>query len=106
MGRHRRARLYGLTQEQYEELMGRHDGKCPICGSSLDLVIDHCHQTGCVRDLICRSCNTAVGHIERTGMIGYFGTPRQQRHKDYIDRWASTLSIASRWLLTTSHDPD
>jgi hypothetical protein len=84
----RRARRFGLTQQQFNELKARHDGCCPICGSARDLVIDHCHATGRVRDMICRSCNTAVGHIERTGMVSYWGTERDQRHKDYIDRWA------------------
>lgn len=39
-------------------------GKCLICRRSAKLVIDHCHETGRVRGLICSPCNTHVGWIE------------------------------------------
>lgn len=36
-------------------------GHCAICGRSAALVIDHCHKTGLVRNLICDSCNRGLG---------------------------------------------
>ena len=38
-----------------------HAGCCAICGRGGELVTDHCHQTGLVRGLLCRSCNTREG---------------------------------------------
>lgn len=42
-------------------------GRCEICGTLGDakLGLDHCHQTGQVRGLLCTSCNLTVGLVER-----------------------------------------
>ena len=37
---------------------------CQACGSKDNLTIDHDHNTGLVRDVLCVECNGAVGHIE------------------------------------------
>ncbi len=39
--------------------------RCAICGIQEVLVDDHCHETGLVRGMLCRSCNT------REGLVGY-----------------------------------
>lgn len=56
---------YGLTIEEYEEKYKQQDGKCAICEiQPLErLNIDHCHETGKVRDLLCRNCNHALGNV-------------------------------------------
>lgn|SRR5882757_6004746 len=62
----RRARVYGVTPAELTEVINRHGGVCPACGHrNRDMVIDHCHETGQVRDYLCRTCNTEVGWIER-----------------------------------------
>jgi hypothetical protein len=71
----RRARLlrekYGLSQEQYEAIAAEQQGCCAICGQAPEsgkwLAIDHCHQTGRVRALLCTYCNLAVGVYESRG---------------------------------------
>lgn len=60
---------HGLTLEQYTELKERHGGLCPICLDREATVIDHDHACcsgshscgGCVRDLLCGPCNSAIG---------------------------------------------
>ena len=37
-------------------------GNCPICRQTKTLVVDHCHETGTVRDLICSACNSLLGY--------------------------------------------
>ena len=37
------------------------DGRCGLCGFRESLVVDHCHDTGLIRGLLCRSCNTTDG---------------------------------------------
>lgn len=54
---------YGMTQEQYAEMLASQEGKCAVCGSvpNETLCVDHCHRTGKIRSLLCRKCNTGLG---------------------------------------------
>ena len=57
---------YGLSWEAYEDMYYVQSGKCPVCECNLtinhiDTVVDHCHNTGKVRGLLCRKCNMALG---------------------------------------------
>jgi len=52
---------YGIEQAEYDRLMQEQDGACAICASETNLVIDHCHETGKVRGLLCNSCNKGLG---------------------------------------------
>jgi hypothetical protein len=59
-------RKYGITMEQYEQFVAEHDNRCAICGSRQSrgherLCVDHCHDTGEIRGLLCHRCNTAIG---------------------------------------------
>jgi hypothetical protein len=61
-------RMYGLTLEAYLEWFERAGHACAICGStpktSKHLHLDHCHATGRIRGVLCRGCNTALGHAK------------------------------------------
>ena len=53
-----------ITQELYAYLKRTQDNKCVICGMSpygRELVIDHDHNTGVVRGLLCVTCNAGLG---------------------------------------------
>lgn len=62
---------YGLTLEEYQEILKKQKGKCAICGGvetrkamfggPKDLSVDHCHKTGKVRGLLCNRCNNGLG---------------------------------------------
>ena len=58
---------YGITAEQYLELLEFQDGRCYICHrrpASKRLAVDHDHGTGEVRGLLCKACNRDVlGHL-------------------------------------------
>ena len=57
--------LYGLTEEDYVNMMDSQKGMCKICKKSLDKIsVDHCHTTGIVRGLLCSNCNCAIGLFE------------------------------------------
>ncbi len=58
---------YGLTQDDYDRMSAEQDGRCAICGggprgdSNAVLSVDHDHETGKVRGLLCGPCNKAIG---------------------------------------------
>lgn len=59
-------RSYGMTLDEYEVMIEKQNCQCAICGAySWDLKghlnVDHDHQTGKVRELLCGKCNAAVG---------------------------------------------
>ena len=54
-------RTYGLTSIQVIDIESA--GACEICGSCQRLSIDHDHNTGQVRGLLCSKCNTALGMV-------------------------------------------
>jgi len=60
---------YGLTPEDYELLLEAQGGVCAICGTSdnrsgsVNLDVDHDHDTGAVRGLLCHHDNAALGMV-------------------------------------------
>lgn len=66
----RRARLkrFGITVHDYETLAKKQKHKCAICrkpeNNKRRLAVDHCHQSGKVRALLCGACNNNLGVFE------------------------------------------
>jgi len=58
-----RLRTYGLSKGQYEALLERSGGLCEICQEKEAQHIDHCHDTGAVRGLLCQQCNHGLGNF-------------------------------------------
>lgn len=56
-----RAKLYGLTVEQLQEMIDEADGHCYICHKEADLDVDHDHATGKARKMLCQDCNRMLG---------------------------------------------
>ena len=63
---------YGLAMDEYDGLLDRQGGVCAICRNPETamsktgdrvrrMVVDHDHETGRVRGLLCTACNTGVG---------------------------------------------
>lgn len=69
----RRRRLmleYSITVEQYDAMLAEQDGGCAICGTRIAdragrrHYVDHCHETGIVRGVLCSACNSGLGHFK------------------------------------------
>lgn len=58
---------YGLSAEEYDELIFGEEARCAICGGQDSrrgrLCVDHNHQTGKVRGALCTDCNLAIGYL-------------------------------------------
>lgn len=56
-----------LSELEYEWFLSRQGNVCAICGAGPDrdrrLAIDHCHDTGAIRGLLCGKCNRGLGHL-------------------------------------------
>ena len=67
---------YGLNRNQQIDLLKSQNCKCALCENVVELhvrnnqsgVIDHCHNSGKVRGVLCGACNTALGKIELIGV--------------------------------------
>jgi hypothetical protein len=62
---------YGLTIEGYNAIFKSQGGRCAIClqkevsgKRSKRLAVDHCHETGRIRGLLCQRCNRALGLLK------------------------------------------
>jgi Recombination endonuclease VII len=72
MKKRRAAKLmarYGITVEDYDSILASQDGVCALCFKTPEqtksqiLCVDHCHDTGVVRGLLCRLCNYALAAL-------------------------------------------
>lgn len=61
---------YGITLEEKNKIISSQGNRCPICqdefsskSSSKMACIGHCHQSGEIRGVLCRNCNTILGYL-------------------------------------------
>jgi len=76
--------VYGLDLLQYNKLLEKQNGGCAVCGGSEKIEVDHCHQTGVVRGLLCTNCNKSLGGFKDSiqslrAAIRYLQNPPAQK---------------------------
>jgi hypothetical protein len=104
---------YGITVDEYDALLASQDGRCAICRTDQPggptpesaFHVDHSHDDGRVRGLLCRACNTALGLLgEDPGRI--------RTLLAYIERWPAcgryepgdrVSDDAARWTPNHAH---
>lgn len=62
-----RRRLYGLSDEDFQERLDEQNAVCAICGKKSgdrSLAVDHDHVSGSIRGLLCSTCNTGIGGLK------------------------------------------
>lgn len=62
---------YGLTVSQFEELRIKQDNRCGICREVFIKTphVDHNHETGQRRGLLCSDCNQALGQLKEDTQV-------------------------------------
>lgn len=60
---------YGITLDGYDALLSEQEGRCAVCNvkqtdKTYHFHVDHCHNTGVVRGLLCSPCNVFLGVIK------------------------------------------
>lgn len=78
-------RKYGITLAEYDRLLEAQGGVCAICergdSSGRRLSVDHNHETGQVRGLLCLNCNTVIG-------LAHEDTDLLHRIAEYLESWS------------------
>ncbi|MFD1658005.1 endonuclease VII domain-containing protein [Streptomyces caeni] len=57
-------RQYGITEAERDEPVASPAGVCCVCLAAPAEHVDHCHETGRVRGVLCFSCNAALGQFK------------------------------------------
>jgi hypothetical protein len=70
----RRSKLrsfYKITQEDFDAMRFLQGDRCRICRDAFDKTphIDHDHESGIVRGLLCSLCNTAIGKLRDSSAV-------------------------------------
>ncbi len=84
---------FNITFYQYEGLLAAGNGVCWICHQpettkkprskyADSLHVDHCHETGVIRGLLCGKCNTGIGSFKHD-------IERLQAATKYLEHWNS-----------------
>lgn len=81
-------RRYGMSEDDYKQLLHQQGYACAICGVSFGgvtgwtktLHLDHCHTEGAPRAILCKRCNTGLGHWEDNPEL-------LRRAAEYIERY-------------------
>lgn len=83
--------LLGLTQDEYNRKFEAQGGVCAICGqpetgtagvykTPRRISIDHNHDTGQIRDLLCYQCNSGLGYFKDNPEL-------LEKAANYLKRW-------------------
>lgn len=63
---------YGITAAKYDDMLESQNSACAICGKVKDrvrLAVDHDHDTGRIRGLLCENCNRGIGMFKHSATL-------------------------------------
>lgn len=99
-------RNYSIGVEDYNVMHKNQGGKCRLCGGegfvmaehhTMKLVVDHCHNTGRVRGLLCHNCNRGLGLFQ--------DNPSVLRYAALYVEGATTIPQGSTAKRLEAHSP-
>jgi hypothetical protein len=108
-----RACLYGVSRDEFEELVAKQNGRCAICdGPPLEgesLCVDHDHRTSKVRGLLCKGCNVGLGRSTQITCSLRFSRSKRtnQRQRRRLQRRRTKEGDSHlHWLPTILQPPE
>jgi len=83
-------RNYGFTIDEYDKMLESQGNGCAICGTAPEengrrLAVDHDHETGRVRGLLCRNCNLALGHLKDNPALCWWAMLYLEKHEQEVE---------------------
>jgi Recombination endonuclease VII len=75
-------RTYKMTQVQLDALRAAQDDRCAICGDAGPAHLDHDHDAGHVRQLLCQRCNHGLGLFRDDPAVLRIAAEYVERHRD------------------------
>jgi hypothetical protein len=81
-------RDYGINIDRFEQMVEDQEGRCAICGNpptAKGLHVDHHHDSGIVRALLCGPCNMGLGQFRDDPAILRAAADYLERHAGSID---------------------
>lgn len=78
-------RRYGMTAAEADFLLELQEGLCAVCRSAPAAHVDHDHETGAVRALLCFNCNGGLGQFKDDPVVLRAAADYVERHR-YLQR--------------------
>lgn len=78
---------YGISADEYDIMFSNQGNCCAICGLTMNdrqMVVDHDHDTGYIRGIVCSDCNFALGHF-------YDNTQTMINAISYLNKYSNAL---------------
>jgi Recombination endonuclease VII/HNH endonuclease len=102
-------RYYGITLETYNVMLAAQNGVCDICkgvetyvpkghGTPKPLSVDHNHETGQIRGLLCSNCNYVIGHCKEDRAVLLTAAKYLDKHN------ATAPTVPALTLVPTAED--
>jgi hypothetical protein len=95
---------YGITKQDYDCLLDAQKKCCAICGTTKPsskskkhkyFSVDHCHQTGKIRGLLCATCNSAIGLLSDCPTVAFKASVYLSASQSTFNKPSSLKSLAN-----------
>lgn len=86
-------RKFGMSEFDYQAILSKQRGHCALCLATEEsqgkrLAVDHCHETGDNRGLLCQQCNTGLERVETVPAWAVLAVAYLEKHKNSSARTA------------------
>jgi hypothetical protein len=94
-------RRYGISAEEADLMLAEQDGLCAICQTAAAVHVDHDHESGAVRSLLCFNCNGGLGQFRDDPVV-------LRAAADYVEehRGRSLTAASARGTSAAGHRTD